>query len=171
MRDLASFQRRWEENLKQRAAVLAELDKAEDQLLEEEGAALTNSLGNTLWFCSLEDLMGDQARTDTLAGDVGIRVSLGDRVMVGRKRAQGTIVGWRAFIDIWDADYYHPERVSNPEIRIEVRIKPDPSPVRGLERPEERQQIIRLCSDPLADLVFSYQHHCAMIEGESVQDG
>lgn len=169
MRDLTSFQRRWEENLKQRAAVLAELDKAEDQLLEEEGAALTNSLGDTLWFCSLEDLMGDQARTDTLAGDVGIRVSLGDRVMVGRKRAQGTIVGWRALIDIWDGD--DTVRRSNPDICIEVRIKPDPSPVSGLERDEERQQIIRLCSDPLADLVFSYQHHCAMIEGKSVQDG
>ena len=171
MRDLTSFQRRWEENLKQRAAALAELDKAEDKLLEEECAALTNSLGNTLWFCSLEDLMGDQARTDTLAGDAGIRVSLGDRVMVGRKRAQGTIVGWRALIDIWDGDDYNPVRRSNPDICIEVRIKPDPSPVRGLERDEERQQIIRLCSDPLADLVFSYQHHCAMIEGESVQDG
>lgn len=165
MRDLASFQRRWEENLKQRAAVLAELDKAEDQLLEEEGAALTNSLGDTLWFWP------HSVRTGERSGLNGIRVSLGDRVMVGRKRAQGTIVGWRAFIDIWDADYYHPERRSTPEICVEARIKPDPTPVRGLERPEERQQFIWLCSDPLVALVFSYQHHCAMIEGESVQDG
>lgn len=167
MRDLTSFQRRWEENLKQRAATLAELDKAEDKLLEEECAALTNSLGDTLWFCPLED---SWAHPDTLTGDVGIRVALGDRVEVGRKRAQGTIVGWRALIDIWDDDYYNPQRVSNPDICIEVRIKPDPSPVRGLERDEERQQIIRLCSDPRVKLVFSYQHHCAMSEGESVQD-
>jgi hypothetical protein len=168
MRDLTSFQRRWEENLKQRAATLAELDKAEDKLLEEECAALTNSLGDTLWFCSLEDSWRQPG--EVIGGDVGIRVALGDRVMVGRKRTQGTIVGWRALIDIWDDDYYNPQRVSNPDICIEVRIKPDPSPVRGLERDEERQQIIRLCSDPRVKLVFSYQHHCAMSEGESVQD-